>query len=237
MCFAGVVQCSGVKLYELHVLDCCLCSVGHGYSITCGYVGVGGGSIYSTNTTGGQKRNFGEKSVHLAGVRVKNISTVTFNVWRMAVYLYAKVMLRDYFHRKMIFKYCYAWISADSFYKSALYLKSRVIGMMKNPKFRMSSFTVEVKGAVFRAVKVHSPLHKPLNACGRISYYLLHGCWVTDIIAGNHGIIYMLFKSIDFKIGNRSDATLGFCSIGLVYGSLAHYRHFSFFCLSHLEGK
>ena len=103
-------------------------------------------------------------------------------------------------------------IVAHGLHQSALYLGTRIVGMVQDTELRVSSLTVKVERAVFLTVEVHAPVDEFLNLGGSIPYHLLHGGTVRDIVA----------------LGKRS--------IGLFKAGLADHANLAFFLSCHFQG-
>ena len=63
---AGMEQCGGVELDELHVLYRSFGAVDHGYAVAGGYQRVGGGEIHGPASAGGHECHLGQEGVDLA---------------------------------------------------------------------------------------------------------------------------------------------------------------------------
>ena len=122
------------------------------------------------------------------------------------------------------------------FDKPALNLKTRVVGMVEDAKFRVTSFAVKVEIAVFLAVKIHAPLHQAAYAFGSALHHLLYGAAVADVVAGNEGVGDMLLEIVHFKVGHRSHAALGLGRISLFDVGLAYQGHSASAALGDLQG-
>ena len=146
------------------------------------------------------------------------------------------MMLCDDFHRKMIFEHCDVGMVAHSFNQPTLYLKAGVICMVQDAEFRMSAFTMKVEVAIVLLIKINAPFYETLDAFRSTFHHLLHSPTVRNVVAGNHGVLDMLLKIINFKIRDRSYATLSLGRIGLLNGGFAHEGHLSFARGGHLEG-
>ena len=99
-------------------------------------------------------------------------------------------------------------IVAHGLHQSALYFGTRIISMVQDSELRVSALTVKVERAVLLSVEVHAPVDEFLNLGRCVSYHLLHGGTVRDIVASNHRVLDMLLEVVHFEIGHRSHASL-----------------------------
>ena len=144
-------------------------------------------------------------------------------------------MLRDDLHGKVVLPDIDVGIAAHGLHQSALYLGSRVVGVVKDAELRVSALAVEVERAVLLLVEVHSPLHEFVNLCRGVAHHLLHGCTVADEVSGNHGVLYMFLEIVHFEVGDRSHTALGEISVCLVERSLADKTYLAFVLTSNLQ--
>ena len=124
----------------------------------------------------------------------------------------------------------------DGFDKSALNLETRIVGMVEDAKFRVTSFAVQVELAILLAVEVDAPLHQAADAFGPARHHLLYGAAVADVVAGNEGVGDMLLEVVHFEVGNRCHAALGLGRISLFDIGLAHQGHSASAALGDLQG-
>ncbi len=75
-----------MKLYELHVLDHGLGTMGHGYAVAGGYMRIGGDVVKITDAAGSEHRYLGEHRKYGVVFEIENVSPVT---------LYARGALLD----------------------------------------------------------------------------------------------------------------------------------------------
>ena len=100
----------------------------------------------------------------------------------------------------------------------------------------MSALTMKVELAVVLLVEMHTPLQEVANALRCVPYHLFHCSRVADVIAGNHGVFYVLLEVIDKQVSDGCDATLCLCRVSLLECCLTDERHFSFAAVCHFEG-
>ena len=129
---------------------------------------------------------------------------------------------------KVIFENFYILVGTNGVHQSALNLRTCIIGMMKNTKFRMSSLAMQIELSVFFLVEMYSPLNQLSNLRRCILHYLLDGSPVANVIASHHCVFNMLFKIIYQKICYRSNASLRLGGVCLLKGSLTYDGYFSF---------
>ena len=89
-----------VELDELHVFDCSFGTVHHCDAVACSDQRVGRVAVDRFASACSHDRHFGQERVHLAGVFVQHVCTVTFDARRMAGDDDAQMMLRDDLYRK-----------------------------------------------------------------------------------------------------------------------------------------
>ena len=106
------------------------------------------------------------------------------------------MVLRDDFHCEMILLDGDIRIVSYGLHQSALYLSTRIIGMMQDTELTMSTLTMQIKRAIFFLVEVNTPLHQFFNLFGCHPHHLLNGSTITDIVTGNDRIFDMLIEIV-----------------------------------------
>ena len=142
MCLLRIVEHGGVELYELHVLHLTLGTIDHGDAVAGGDIGVRGGSIDGTSAAGGHQGYAAQVGVHLARLRVQDVGTVAFDVRCAACDAYAQVVLGDNLYSEVVLQHLDIGILAYGLHQPALYLGSRVIGMVQDAELRVSALTM-----------------------------------------------------------------------------------------------
>ena len=106
------------------------------------------------------------------------------------------MVLCDDLHCEMVFLDGDIGIVSYGFHQSALYLSTRIIGMMQDTELTMSTLTMQIKRAIFFLVEVNAPLHQFFNLFGCHPYHLLYSSTVTDIVTSNDRIFDMLIEIV-----------------------------------------
>ena len=140
------------------------------------------------------------------------------------------------FHGEMILEHTNVRLAFYGFYESALYFKARVVGVVQNAKFGMSSLAVQIVCAVALFVEVNSVFHEKFNAVGRAFHHLLYSFGVAYKVARYHCVFYVFLEVINFQVGNRSHAALSFGGVSLFECGFAYECHFSFAAACHTKG-
>ena len=200
MSLAWVIKGSRVELYKLHVLNCSLGTIYHSLTVACSDDRVGSGLIYSAATAGTHQRHLAQISVHFLCFGVQHVCTIAVDVWCAACHASSEVVLSDNLHGEVVLLDVDVRTIAHSLHQSALYFGTRIVGVVQNAEFRVSTLAVQVELAVFLAVEVDTPIHKFLYLFGRIAYYLFYGLAVADIVARNHSVLYVLVEIVDCEI-------------------------------------
>src|SRR3712207_22613 len=136
-----------------------------------------------------------------------------------------------------MFPYLNIGIALYGFHQPTLYLRARVIGVMKNAKLRMTTLTVQVEGAIGLAIELHSPIGELTNLGRCHPDNLLHGLPVADEITGNHGVLNVFIEVVEFQIGHGGNATLGERSVGFLKRCLANDANLALAGPCHLEDR
>ncbi len=195
-----MIQCSWVELDEFHILHRSLCAVHHGYAIACSHKRVGSGGVHSAGTAGSHQRHFRQELVNISGVCVKHVGSVACYVGSAAGYYLTQMVLGYYFYCKMIFKYVNLVIGTYRLDKSALDLKSGIVGMMEDSEFGVPSFTVQVKAAILLAVELNAPFQQLLDLLRGLAHHFAYSLSVAEPVAGYHSVFNMFFEIVDLKI-------------------------------------
>ena len=86
----------------------------------------------------------------------------------------------------------------------------------------MSAFTVQVIETILVLVKVYTPFYKFSYLRRSHAHHLVHSRWVRYVIAGYHGVVYVLLKVINNDVGDRCYTALCACCVGFVKGGLTY---------------
>ena len=128
-------------------------------------------------------------------------------------------------------------VCLHGFYQAGLDFGTRIVLVVKDAELRMAAFLVKVELSVFFLVEVHSPLDEFFNLSRSFTYYFFHGCPVAYPVAGNHGILNVLFKVIYLQVGNGSDAALCIIGVRFFQSGFANQSHLTlvshFQCITH----
>ena len=236
MSLSRVIERRRVELHELHVLHCAFCPIYHGLAVAGGYYRVGGCLIYSAASSGTHHGHLAKICIHLLRVGVEHIGTVAVDVRCASCDARSQMVLCYYLHREMVFLYIYVGICSHGSHKSALYLGSSIVRVVQDSEFRVSALTVQVVRAVFLAVEVHTPVHKLLYLCRRVSYHLFYGRAVADVVAGYHCVLYVFFEVVHFKVCDRCHTSLRKRRIGFVECGFAYHAHLALLGSGHFQG-
>ena len=202
MSFAWMIKSCWMELYKLHILNSALGTIYHSLAIAGGNNRICSSLVYSPATSSTHQRNLTKICVHLLGFRIKHVCAIAVDIRSTASYACAKMMLSDNLHSKVVLLNVNVWTSTNSSHKSTLNLGTRVICMVQNTEFRVSSFAMKVKLTIFFTVEVDTPFYKLFNLFRGIAYNLLNGTTVADKVTGNHSILYMLVEIVNYKISN-----------------------------------
>ena len=200
--FSWMIEGCRVKLYELHISHRTLGTVNHRLAITGSDDWVGGSLINGTTSTGTHHGNLAQIGIHLLGVRIQNIGSVTVNIRCTAGNTGTQVVLSDDFYSEMIFLDIDVRAVAHSFHQTALDFSTRIISVMKNAELAVSALTMKIELAILLLVEVDTPLHELLDLLWCHGDNLLHSLIVADVITSDHCILYVLVEVIYFQVGN-----------------------------------
>ena len=145
------------------------------------------------------------------------------------------MVLRDDFNGEVVFENVDVFVSFYSLDERLLYFVSGVVGMVKYAKFGVPSFSMEVERAVVLLVEIDTPRDKLFNLVGSSGDDFSDSERVAEPVTGNHSVVDVLFKIVNFEVGNRSDAALCECGVSLIEGSFAYQCNFT--GLSHFKGE
>ena len=112
------------------------------------------------------------------------------------------MVLGDDFHGKMILLDVDVGIVSHGSHQSSLDFGTRIVGMVKDAEFRVTSFTMQVEFSAFIAVEIYPPVDEFRNLFGCVFNHLLYGSSVADEITCNHGVFDMLIEIVNLEIGN-----------------------------------
>ena len=191
-----------VELNELHVGHGTLGTVNHRLAITRSDDRVGGSLINGTTSAGTHHGYFAQIGIHLLGIRIQYICTITVDIRSAASNTGTQVVLSDNLHGEMIFLDIDIRTVAHSLHQTALDFCTRIIGMMKDAELAVTALTVEVELAVLLLIEVDAPLHELLNLLRCHGDNLLHCFIIADVITSNHRVLNVLVEVIHFQVGN-----------------------------------
>ena len=226
----------GVELHKLHVLHSAFGAIDHGLAVAGGNDGVGGSLIDGSAAACAHDGDFRQIGIDFFVLGIEHVGSVAVDVGRASGYASAEVVLRDNLHREMVFLHSDVGAGAYGSHQPALYLGSRVVGMVQDAELRVSAFAMQVEVAIILAVEVHAPLNQFANLLGRVAHHLLNGLSVADIVARNHGVFNVFLEVIDSQVGDRGDAALGKLGVGFVECRLTDDAHSSFLCPCYFQG-
>ena len=170
----GIEQTRRVELHELHIFDQSFGTIDHRDTVSGSYLGVGGGGIDRSRSSGGHQGDTAQIGVDLLGLGIEDIRSVAFDIRRASGNANAQMVLRDDLHGKMILQYVDIRIIAHRFHQTPLDLRTRVIGMVEDTELGVSAFAVQVKITVFFLIEVNAPVDQFLNPSRCITYHLFH---------------------------------------------------------------
>ena len=152
--------------------------------------------------------------MYLARILVQYIGTETFDTGGMAGDDNAHMVLGDNLYRIMVREYGDVGMVVYRFYQARLYLGSRIVGMVQDTKLGVSSFFMQIEFSAFFLIEINSPSDKRLDLGRGLAHDFLHGCPVTDPVAGDHRVFYVLLEIIYFQVGYGSDTSLREICVG-----------------------
>ena len=112
------------------------------------------------------------------------------------------MVLSDDFHCVMILQNRDFLIPTYSLHQATLNLKPSIICMVKDTKFTMPPFSVEIKFTILVLIEIHTPLHQVVDSCRCITDNMLYGFNVGDVVTCNHGVFNMLFEVIHLEVSH-----------------------------------
>ena len=121
-------------------------------------------------------------------------------------------------------------------HQSALYLGTRIVGMVEDTELGVSALTVQVEGAVFFAVEVDAPFYELLYLLRRHAHHLFHGLAVGDVVAGNHRVLDVLVEVVEFEVGHRGHTSLCKRCVRLVERGFTDHTHSALVGPCHFQG-
>ena len=202
MSLARVVERCRVELYELHVLHRTFCTIYHCLAVARSDDGVGSGLVDGTAATCTHQRHLAQIRVHLLRLGVEHVRTVAINIRCATCDARSEVVLRDYLHGEVVLLNVDVGAGAHRSHKAALYLGTRIVGVVQDAELGVSALAMQVELAVLLAVEVDAPLHELGNLLRRIAHHLLYGTAVADEVARYHRVFYMLVEIVDCKISH-----------------------------------
>ena len=232
---AGVVQCGGMELHELHVLDRALGTIYHSDAVASRHQRVGRGAIDRTDAAGRHQRHARQEGIDHSCLLVEDVGTIALDARRAARHDFAQVVLGEDFHGKVVLIDVDIGVVLDRLDERHLYLVARVVGMVQDAELAMAALTVQVKLALLVLVKVHAPAEQFLNLCRGLGDNLLYCLGVAEPVARHHRVVDVLVKVIHLEVGHRGDTSLSEVGVRLFHLGLAHQCHSPGLC--HLEGK
>ena len=120
--------------------------------------------------------------------------------------------------------------------QTSLNLETRVVSVVKDSEFRVTTFAMEVKISRFVTVEIHTPIHESLNGGRTILNDLTHCLRVANIIPSNHRVLDVFFKIIHLQVRHSGNATLSLRSVGFFNRCFANECHFTFTRSGNLKG-
>ena len=202
MSLARMIKSGWVELDKLHVGYSSLGTVYHRLAITCSDDRVGGSLINGTTSAGTHHGYFAQIGIHLLGIRIQYVCTITVDIRSAAGNTGTQVVLSDNLHGEMIFLDIDIRTVAHSLHQTALDFCTRIIGMMKDAELAVTALTVEVELAVLLLIEVDAPLHELLDLLRCHGDNLLHCFIIADVITSNHRVLNVLVEVIHFQVGN-----------------------------------
>ena len=193
----------------------------HRYTVASGDVRVRRCGIYRPRASCSHERDTAQISIDLPCGRVDDICAVALLVRRAVGDAYAKMVLGDDLHSKVILQHIDERIAAYCFHQSALYLGAGVIGVVQDAKLRVTALAVKVVLPLGVLVEVHSPLHKLHNLLRCVSHHLLHSSGIADPVAGDHRVVDVFVKIINQQVCHRGYTALCLGGVCFVKSSLA----------------
>ena len=236
MLFARIKESSGVELNKLHTFNRCLSTISHSDTIACCNFRIRSCGIHRTATTCTKHCDARKESIDFLCIRVEHISTITLNIWRTTRNLNAQMVLCNNFYSKVILKNSNIRMMTYCLNQSTLNFKARIIGMMQNAKFRVSTFAVKIVSTIFLLIEVYTPLHQAFNTSRAIFYHLFHCTLIANIVASNQRVFNMFLKVIHLEIRYRCHTTLCFGSVSFFDCSFTNECHLTFARGGYLEG-
>ena len=178
MGLAGMIKRCRMELHELHVLHRSLSTINHSLAVARCDNRISGCLVYSATTACTHQRHLTQVSVHLLRLRIEHVSSIAVNMWGAARYASSEMVLCDNLHSEVVFLNVDVRTSTHGSHQAALNLSSRVVGMVKDAKLRVSALTMKVELAVFLTVEIHTPLHQFFYLCRSITHHQFHSITV-----------------------------------------------------------
>ena len=110
------------------------------------------------------------------------------------------MMLGYDFNGEEIFKHVDVGVTFEGAHETLLDFGAGVVGVVQDAELRVSALAVQVELTVFLAVEINAPLEQLVDLFGSAFHHLLHGSTVTEPVAGNHSVFYVLVEVVDFEI-------------------------------------
>ena len=145
------------------------------------------------------------------------------------------MVLSDDFDCKTVLEHIDVLVFLNCLYQAVLNFCAGVVLVVQDSELRVSALAMQVEVAFFVSVERNAPLYELVDLLGRTFHHLFHGSRVAEKIAGNHGVLDMLFEIVDETIGYGSHTSLCQKRIGLFESGLADECHTA--GVGHLQGK
>ena len=166
---------------------------------------------------------------------IEHIGSIALDVAGAAGHNFSQVVLGEYLHGKVVVEDVDILVSLHRLDERLLDLVAGVVGMMQDAELAVPALAMEVEVAFLIFVEVYAPVYQGFNLFGCLCYNLFHGFWVAEPVAGNHGVVDVLLKVVDFEICNAGNAALSQVGVGLVERTLAHESHLA--GIGNFQGK
>ena len=146
------------------------------------------------------------------------------------------MVLGDDLHGEVVLLDLDVRITAHGLHQSTLDFGTRVVGMMEDAELGMSALAVQVEGAIFLLVEVHTPADEFLDLLRSLAHHLFDGGTVGDVVAGYHRVLDMLIEVVEFEVRHGGHATLGERGVRLVERGLTDHTDTALVGTGHFQG-
>ncbi len=230
---ARMIEGGRMELYEFHIFHRTFGTVNHGDTVSGSHQRIGGGLVDGSYSS--HQSHFGKVSIYFSGLRVEDISAVTFDIRCLAGNGHSQMMLCQDFNGKLVFDYRDVRMPLHGFNQAVLYFRSRVIFVVKDTEFRVSPFAMQVKFTLFVFVEVYSPLYQFFDLCRSFTHHFLHCGTVANPVAGVHGVFNVLVEIVYHQVGHRRYPALREVRIGFFQPAFTDKSNFTF--VRHFQRK